>query len=196
MTNPPDGGDQRGGDPGWGQRPPGEPVPEPGQHGQPAQPYGPPLYGPPGYGPPGYGPPGYGQPQYGQPQYGQPQYGPPRYGPPGHGQPGYGAPAPKRRAGLIAGVLGLGVLVAAVLVVLSLTLGTRVLDRGAVERDVATQFQQHQGVRIDLGCPSAMTLARNARYECRGTTADGEDVTLQITVTDPHRAHYTWSEQR
>lgn len=127
--------------------------------------------------------------------------GPPRYGPPGFAQPPYPAPgydvAPrKRRTGVIAGVVALVVVVAATVVVLSLTLGTRVLDRSAVQRDVAAQFAQHQGVKVQLRCPGTMTLTKGATYRCRGTTAAGEDVALEIRVTDAAPARYIWLEKR
>jgi hypothetical protein len=179
---------------------PGQPAPRYGAPPQPYpqqdQPYGQPGY-PPGYGQP-YPQPGYGQPgqPYGQPAYGQqqPYYGQP-YGAPQYPQAGYGTPpAKKRRTGLIAGIVAAVVVVAALAVVLSLSLGTRVLNRSAVQRDVATQFEQREGVRIDLSCGGGMKLADNATYQCRGTTADGEAVTLKITVTDAGKALYTWSE--
>jgi hypothetical protein len=93
---------------------------------------------------------------------------------------------------LVAGV----VLAVAIAVVLSVALRTRVLDAPAVQRDVATQFQKLEGVAIRLRCDRPMPLAQGATYRCRGTTADGEQVTLRIQVTDARRAHYSWSEQR
>ena len=39
-----------------------------------------------------------------------------------------------------------------------------------------------------------MTVDAGATYECTGTTADGEDVTLQIPITDEDSAAYTWTE--
>jgi hypothetical protein len=93
-------------------------------------------------------------------------------------------------------VVALVVLAVAITVVLSALLRTRVLDPSAVERDVATQFQQLEGVAIWLRCDRSMPLTPGATYRCRGTTADGEQVTLRIQVTDAQRARYTWSEQR
>jgi hypothetical protein len=185
-----------------------------GQPGQPGQPYGQPAQ--PGYGgQPGYGQPSYGQPapQYGQPGYGQPaqpaygQPAQPAYGQPAYGQPaapqygapgqygaGYGQPATKSKAPLIAGlVLLLVVVVGAVLLFVFLG-GSTVLDQGAVERDVAAQFQEREGVAVELTCPADMEVSSGATYECTGTTERGEDVTLQIAITDEESAAYTWTE--
>jgi hypothetical protein len=205
MTYPPEGGEQdRGEHPlGTGQpgqqpgRPWGPPQPS-GQYGwgQGQQPY---AWTPPGYGQQPYPQQGYAQPGYGQQPYGQPAPGwgqPYGYAQPPFGQPPYaGAPQKKRRTGLIAGLIGALAVVAAVVVVLSLTLGGRVLDRAAVQRDVAQQFEQHEGVAIQLTCGSTMKLVQGATYSCRGTTADGEHLTLQIRVTDAAKAAYTWSAQ-
>lgn len=180
----------------------GQPGQQPGQpYGQPAQPgYG----GRPGYGQPAqpaYGQPGpqYGQPAYGQPAppaYGQPaapQYGG-QYGAPGYGQPSYGQPAKKSKTGLIAGLVALLVLAVVAVVLIVVLGGSTVLDQGAVERDVAAQFQEREGVAIDLTCPADMEVEANATYECTGTTEAGEDVTLQITITDGESGAYTWTE--
>jgi uncharacterized membrane protein len=185
MTNPPQGDDERGeGSPGPydPDRQATRPVPSyerPQQpHGQPypSQPYGPPQ--PPGQ----YGPP---------PQYGAPQYGPPQYGVPSYGHP---APAKKSRVGLVAAVTaGLLVLIAGA-VALTLSLSSTVLDRNAVERDVAAQFEEREGVAIDLDCAEEMKVESGATYECTGTTADGEDVTLRIAITDEDTAAYEWTE--
>lgn len=163
-------------------RPTGGPVPYPaqtyGQYGQP-QPQGP-------YGPPPQ-PPVQPYGQYGQqPPYGQPQFGQP------YGQPP-AAPA-KSRVGLIAAVTASIVAVIAIGVVLALTMSTTVLDRNAVQQDVAAQFEEREGVAVDLECDQEMEVASGATYECTGTTADGEDVTLQIAITDEATAAYTWAE--
>ena len=177
MTNPPYGNPQGSGPgPQYGQPQSGQP-----QSGPPGQPYGQP------YPQPGPQPgPAYGQQPYGQPPYG-PQYGAP-------GQPyGYGAPPPRKsRTGLILGLVGL-VVVAGVVVLLFLLLSSDVLDKGAVERDVAQQFQQREGVGIQLTCDDDMEVDKGATYQCTGTTEQGEHVTLQITITDENPAAYTWS---
>jgi hypothetical protein len=224
MTNPPEGGEQeRGEHPSGAAQPPaadapttpfGQPGQQPYGYGQPAQPWGQQQpygqygwgqgqqpYGQPaqGWGQQPYPQQGYAQPGYGQQPYGQPahpwgqQYG---YAQPPYGQaPYYGAPPKKKRTGLIAALIGALAVIAAVVVVLSLTLGGKVLNRAAVQRDVAQQFEQHEGVAIQLTCDRNMQLVQGATYSCRGTTADGENLILQIRVTDADKAEYTWSEQ-
>jgi hypothetical protein len=208
MTNPPQGSDERGESTGSGQpgpshggsehgRPAQLPQPAPGSdYSRPTQPYGPPGYGPPAQ---PYGPPGqtYGQPAqpYGQPGYGLPgePYGRPPYGQPWYEQPA-GPPAKKSKAPLIAVIAGIVVLLAAGAVVLAFALRSTVLDPRSVERDVAGQFEEREGVAIELDCADDMPVDSGASYDCTGTTADGEEVTLQITVTDEDQAAYTWTE--
>jgi Domain of unknown function (DUF4333) len=207
MTNPPQGDDERGEgspEPYDPDRHATRPVPSYERPQQPSPPYTPPApqqpYGQPypsqPYGPPQ--PPGrYGQPpQYGPPQYGTPQYGTPQYGPPPYGAPAYGQPAPpkKSRVGLIAAVTAALLVLIAGVVVLALSLSSTVLDRNAVERDVAAQFEEREGVAIDLDCAEEMKVESGATYDCTGTTADGEDVTLRIAITDEDAAAYTWTE--
>ena len=199
MTEPPKDDERRPDGPtrAYGQPPPQYGRPSYGQasYGQPEapqqpfhQPYGAPPYGPPGsYGAPGqYGPSG----QYGAPG----QYGPPgQYGVPGQ----YGGPqppAPKSRVGLIAGVTALILVLIAAGVLLAMHLGPTVLDRAAVERDVAAQFEQLEGVAIDLSCPEEMTIESGAEYRCTGTTAAGEEVELAIQIGDELNGDYTWTE--
>jgi hypothetical protein len=204
MTDPPQGGSQPepqyGGQPG----PSGRPAPsgyggqQPPSYGPAGQPYGsPPPYGPQPPGAPPYGQPQYGQPQYGQPPYGQPQYGQPAYGPPGPGPAPspYGETTVARRShtGLYLGLVALAVLLV-LAVVLSRLLGDQVLDRSAVERDVAAQFQQNYGVAVELSCPETMVVENDAVYRCTGKTTDGEEVTVEIRITDPEDAEYTWGE--
>jgi hypothetical protein len=75
-----------------------------------------------------------------------------------------------------------------------MSLQSTVLDPAAVERDVAAQFQEREGVAIELDCADEMEVSVDASYECTGTTADGESVTLRITITDEDAAAYTWTE--
>jgi hypothetical protein len=200
MTNPP-----QGDEPGAEQdRYPTQPAPtvEPQRAPWqgPTQPYVQPAQ--PGYGQPPQQPyqQPYGQPpQYGQParpQYGQPApaYGQPQYGQLQYGQPPYDQPAQKSKVGLIAAITGITLLVIAGIVVLVLSLQSKVLDRAAVERDVAAQFEEREGVAVDLDCSDEMTVKSGSSYECTGTTADGEDVTLQIRIEDEDSAAYTWTE--
>jgi hypothetical protein len=191
MTNPPQGSDEPR-ESGWAEqdRHPTEPVPSferpqqpaaPHGYGQPPQPWPGSQYARPGQGPvggPAFAPPPYqGQ---GQPPYG---YAPPPYG-----------PVQKSRVGLIAAVTGVLLLLIAGAVVLALGLQSTVLDRTSVERDVAAQFEDREGVAIDLSCAEEMTVDAGSTYECTGTTADGEEVTLQIAITDEDSAAYTWTE--
>ena len=85
-------------------------------------------------------------------------------------------------------------LLIAVVVVLVMSLQSTVLDPAAVERDVAAQFQEREGVSIELDCGDDMEVTEGATYECSGTTADGESVTLRIAITDEQSAAYTWTE--
>ncbi|TFV77582.1 DUF4333 domain-containing protein [Blastococcus sp. CT_GayMR19] len=179
--------------------------------------YGQPGYGQPGYGQPGYGQPGSGQPGYGPPPYGsQPPYGQPGYGQPGLGQPGYGPPpqpyppqqygppgqyapwsgatqAKKSRLRLVLGLVTLALLLV-LAVVLADLLGPTVLDRAAVERDVAAQFEEEYDVSIELTCRDQMRVETGATYRCTGVTSANEEVTLQITITDENFAEYSWTE--
>jgi hypothetical protein len=107
-------------------------------------------------------------------------------------------PAQKRSARVAVAVAGAVVLLLTLVVmVLVMTLGPTVLDRAAVERDVAVQFEELEGVAIDLDCPAEMRVASDAEYRCTGTTAGGEEVVLEIRIADPpDNAEYTWTEVR
>lgn len=144
----------------------------------PSQPYGPPGPSAPGatpHGPQPYGPQAVGQPPHGPQPYGQP-------------------PAPRSRVGLIVAVTAVVLVVIAGVVVLVLALQSTVLDRAAVERDVAAQFEEREGVAIDLVCEDEMQVDSGSTYECTGVTADDEEVTLQIRIEDESSAAYTWTE--
>ena len=69
-----------------------------------------------------------------------------------------------------------------------------VISAAAVEDDVAAQFEEIEGVAIELTCDDEMQVEQGAEYECTGTTADGEEVTLRILNTDETTAAYTWDE--
>jgi hypothetical protein len=167
-ANPPYGGSPYGQNPHYGTGPQVQP------YGQPAQPYGVPPYG---------------SRPYGSNQYGPPQYGAPgqQFGPP----PG---PPQKSKVGLIAVLTGVALLVIAAVVVMVMTLRSTVLDAASAERDVAAQFEQREGVAIELHCPDHMEVRAGATYVCRGKTADGESVTLRLAITDEKTAAYTWTE--
>jgi hypothetical protein len=123
-----------------------------------------------------------------------PASGPPPYPGPLPIGPPVGAPAQKSHVGLIAAVTALLVALIAGATALVLALESTVLDRAAVERDVAAQFAGREGVTIDLSCPARMEVTAHAAYDCHGITADDEQVTLRITITDEHSAAYTWTE--
>ena len=221
MTNPPHDGDERNNGNGAPQADPDQQLTQPVQPydrsappafppGPPAQQFGQPASGSPGAGGPGPGQRPYGQPPYGQPGYGQPGYGPGPYAqaPQPHGAPygaqPYGAPgqyapwsgATRAKKSHLRLYLGLAALVGliALAMVLANVLGPTVLNRAAVERDVAAQFEDREGVAIDLTCDAEMRVETGESYPCTGVTADGEEVELQITITDENFAEYTWTE--
>ena len=105
------------------------------------------------------------------------------------------APArPRRRLVLVAS--GAGVLAAAGLAVVLVDpalFSRTVLDRSAVQRDVAGQFQQREGVAVALDCPADMPLVTGRTYRCAGTTATGERVAVRIVVTATRPPAYTWT---
>ena len=90
-----------------------------------------------------------------------------------------------------------GLLVLALLIGLAFTLtarlGTTRLDPRAVQRDVASQFEQREGVALDLSCNQKMTVEDGRTYTCDGTTADGDPLTITITITSTN-GDYTWSD--
>ena len=104
------------------------------------------------------------------------------------------APAPKSKVGLIAILTGVVLLVIAGVVVLVLSLRSTVLDAASAERDVAAQFEQREGVALDLTCPNDMKVRTGATYTCTGRTDAGEKVTLKLAITDARTAAYTWTE--
>jgi hypothetical protein len=188
-----------------------DPQRVPGPHGTPQQPGG--------WGAPGPGGPPYGQQagNYGPPSPASPQpaYGPPGqqspYGPgpagqqPAYGQ--YGAPVPPpwqpgppqapprdpRRKGLILALAVVALAIVGVVATLVYVLSATRLDRTAVEDAVAAQFEEREGVALELECRQRMIVRPGADYDCEGTTADGEEVEIVITITDDDGA-YTWVE--
>jgi hypothetical protein len=79
-------------------------------------------------------------------------------------------------------------------VVFVLTTGATRLDPDAVERDVAAQYEQREGVSLDLSCDQSMNVRSGRTYECAGTTGDGRDVTITIEVLSTD-GDYTWSDR-
>jgi hypothetical protein len=66
------------------------------------------------------------------------------------------------------------------------------LDPAAVQRDVAAQYEQREGIPLDLRCADPMPVQVDRSYRCEGTRPDGEPVTITITVTSED-AEYTWA---
>lgn len=94
---------------------------------------------------------------------------------------------------LVAALVAIAVAVAGATALLVYVLSSTVLDPAAVEQAVSEQFEEREGVALDLACDERMIVRPGADYECEGTTADGEEVELLITVTDRDGA-YTWAE--
>ncbi|MGI8723468.1 MAG: DUF4333 domain-containing protein [Geodermatophilaceae bacterium] len=114
---------------------------------------------------------------------------------------GYGtgyptAPPKKRNTGLLVSLAIAAVVLIALAVVLPrFVLNKTLLDQGAVQRDVAVQFEDQEGVSVELSCPADMEVEVSKTYECTGMTADSEDVTLVIEITDEN-GNYTWQEKQ
>ena len=142
---------------------------------------------------------GEGEPE-GSPPSGQQVSGlPPGWGQqPWGGEAGGGHAAPGGRGrhspGLMVALAAAALAVVAGIAVLAMSTGPTVLSRAAVERDVAAQFEQREGVPVDLRCAQEMLVEEGATYECSGSTADDEEVTLRIEITHADGARYTWSE--
>ena len=120
--------------------------------------------------------------------------GRPRHaGPPPQGAAPYGA-GPLAAPAVVAVAVLVGIALLVGIAVLALSTGPTVLSRTAVERDVGAQFEQREGVAVDLRCTQEMPVQEGATYECSGITADDEEVTLRIQIADEDGARYTWSE--
>ena len=131
-------------------------------------------------------PPGYGQQPWGGPR----QLAPPPWVPATEAAP---PPRDRTRTLLIAALVAVGLAIAAGVALLVYVLSSTALRNSAVERDVAALFEERHRVAIDLECDERMIVRPGADYECEGTTADGEDVELLITITDD-QGNYTWAE--
>ena len=147
-------------------------------------------------------PPQPGEPQapWGQQQWGTPPRQPWGQPPPQQrwGTPPWATPPPparrdRTRTLLVAALVAIALAIAGATALLVYVLSSTVLDRAAVERAVADQFEQREGVALDLECDERMIVRVGGDYECEGSTADGEDVEILITVTDEDGA-YTWEE--
>ena len=71
--------------------------------------------------------------------------------------------------------------------------GTTRLAPRAVQREVSAQYEQREGVALDVSCDEEMTVEEGSTYQCEGTTADGDDVPITITITSSD-GDYTWSQ--
>lgn len=91
-----------------------------------------------------------------------------------------------------------GLALIAVLLIVALAigryLGPTLLDADAVERDVAAQFEERHGVALDLSCEQEMLVASGEVYRCEGRTADREEVTIEVLISDSLDGAYTWVE--
>jgi hypothetical protein len=180
MTTPPGSDDpQRGPAPQQGQ--PEQPGPEQPWSSTPQAGQVPPPPGQPTS--PGYGPPGQ-QPLWGG--YGQPAAPP-------WAAPTATAPRDRTRSLLIAALVAVGLAIAAGVALLVYVLSSTALRPSTVERDVAALFEEQERVAIDLECDERMIVRPGADYECEGTTSDGEDVEILITIID-EQGNYTWAE--
>ena len=72
--------------------------------------------------------------------------------------------------------------------------GGMFLDASAVEEAISGQFEEREGVALDLSCDQRMAVEFGAEYQCEGTTADGEDVEILVNLTDDEGT-FTWAEE-
>ena len=68
------------------------------------------------------------------------------------------------------------------------------LEPAVVERDIAAEFEQREGIALDLDCPRNMPIASGNTYTCDGTTSDGRQLEVSITISDDLDGSYTWSD--
>jgi hypothetical protein len=94
----------------------------------------------------------------------------------------------------VVGLVVLAVLVIGVAIALSFALGPTRLDPQAAQRDVAAQYEQRDHQAIDLSCPDKMDVEAGKTYTCDGTTADGQQLTITLTITNAD-GDYTWSDR-
>ena len=66
------------------------------------------------------------------------------------------------------------------------------LDPAAVERDVAAEFEERDGVGLDLDCPEDMAVASGETHVCHGTTSEGGQITVGIEISDELDGSYRW----
>jgi hypothetical protein len=74
-----------------------------------------------------------------------------------------------------------------------LVAGPGALDPSEVERDVAAEYEGREGVTLDLDCPDEMPPESGGVYTCEGTTADGQEVDVEVRIADPEDdVDYVW----
>jgi len=127
-----------------------------------------------------------------QQTYPTPPFGPtaPQYGPPPspYGQPtaGFGQPpAPRKRTGVVVGAVVAAVLVLGGLVVGALLLfGTKTLDTGEAERQIAQLTEDQAGVApTDVTCPADIEAESGATFSCSASLED-QPISFTVTQTD------------
>ena len=73
------------------------------------------------------------------------------------------------------------------------SLGPGELAAAQVERDVAAQYEQREGVALDVRCAEDMPKESGGVFACDGTTAEGEDLYVEIQIADPGEdVDYHW----
>jgi hypothetical protein len=98
----------------------------------------------------------------------------------------------KPAVALLAAV-GLPVVLVVAVFLLLRAVGPGDLDPASVERDVAAEFEERGGVTLDLTCPDDMPRESGGVFLCRGTTAEGERLVVEIQIADPaDDVDYRW----
>ena len=138
---------------------------------------------------PGYEPSdGYGQ----QPGYDQARYGGYDQNQPAYGQPAWSSPAPPKSGGnariiiLVAGVVA--VLVVAGVVLALTKFNKKVFDSAALNKDIATQYNDRFGEKIEVDCPKNTQVKKGASFTC---DIAGRDNTIEVKITSDD-GDYTW----
>lgn len=89
-------------------------------------------------------------------------------------------------------MVGLAVIGLAVVLVVGALLPDD-LDRAAVEREVAAEYEERIGTAVEVRCPEDMPVASGEVYPCEGTRTDGDVVYIEIQIADPGgERDYNW----
>ncbi|WP_170977677.1 DUF4333 domain-containing protein [Blastococcus sp. CCUG 61487] len=109
-------------------------------------------------------------------------------------QPVVAAVPPRKRRHLrpLYGWLVVAAVVAALAVARWAGLGPTFLDTARVESDIAEQFEARYDVGVEVDCPRRMGVAEGREHECEAVTADDEELTIVLTITDEDEVVYTW----